>query len=90
MRDQAGSDSRSNPAEHEGGENLQGTMMQYGLTLTPFLERAGKFFPGLKSSPACQTTPFAALPTPTCTAGPALWRQVCSMLDSDRVTVSQP
>ena len=23
-------------------------MMQYGLTLTPFLERAGKFFPGVE------------------------------------------
>lgn len=31
-----------------GGENLQGTMMQYGLTLTSFLERAGKLFPGVE------------------------------------------
>ena len=27
---------------------MQGTMMQYGLTLTSFLERAGKLFPGVE------------------------------------------
>jgi hypothetical protein len=38
----------SNPGDIWGGENLQGTMMRYGLTLTSFLERAGKLFPGLE------------------------------------------
>ena len=31
-----------------GRRSLQGTMMPYGLTLTPFLERAGKLFPGVE------------------------------------------
>src|SRR5678809_843458 len=38
----------SNPGDIWGGENLQGTMMRYGLTLTSFLERAGKLFPGVE------------------------------------------
>lgn len=49
MRDQAGFGQQMRILWiRRGGENLQGTMMQYGLTLTSFLERAGKFFPGVE------------------------------------------
>jgi hypothetical protein len=79
MRDQAGFALAARiPRILAEAENLQGTMMQYGLTLTPLLERAGKLFP------------FVVLLIPICTVGPALWRQVCSMPDSDKATVSRP
>ena len=65
-------------------------MMQYGLTLTSFLERAGKLFPGVEVISRLPDNSFIALPTPTCTAGPVLWGQVCSMLDLDKVTGSRP
>ena len=62
-------------------------MMQYGLTLTSFLERAGKLFPGVK---VISRVPDNSIRRSTYSAGPVLWAQVCSRLDSAKVTVSRP
>jgi fatty-acyl-CoA synthase len=48
MRDQAEFGQQGESCRYAEAKNLQGTMMQYGLTVTSFLERAGKYFPGVE------------------------------------------
>lgn len=52
---------------------MNGTMMNYPLTLTSLLERAGHFFPNVESFRASLINRFIATVTATSTIEPAPW-----------------